>query len=55
MFEKMFNMFLELNKNIKHVRFALDKINPSKATISINEIDIIIMATDRRLGRTPYI
>ena len=53
--EKTFNMFLKLNKNIKHIRFAFNKVKPGKATISINETDIVIMTTDRSLSRTPYI
>ena len=55
MLEKAFNMFLKLNKDIKHIRFTLNKIKPSKATVSINETDIIIMTTNRGLGRAPYI
>jgi hypothetical protein len=53
--EKAFNMFLELNKYIKNIRFTLNKIKPSETTVSINETDIIIMTTDRGLGRAPYI
>ena len=41
--EKAFNMFLELNKNVKHIRFTFDKIKPSEPTISINKTNIIIM------------
>jgi hypothetical protein len=52
MLEKAFNMFLELNKYIKHIRFALNEIKPSKTTISINETDIVIMTTNRGLSRT---
>jgi hypothetical protein len=47
MLEKVFNMFLELNKYIKHIRFALNAIKPSKMTISINETDIVIVTTNR--------
>ena len=46
---------MKLHENIEHIRFALNKIKPGKATISINETDIVIVATDRRLGRTPGI
>ena len=53
--EKAFNMFLKLNNNVKHIIFAFNKIKPVKATISINETDIIIVTTDRSLSRTPYI
>ena len=53
--EKAFNMFLELNKNVKHIRFTFDKIKPGKAAVSINKTDIIIMTTNRSLSRTPYI
>jgi hypothetical protein len=55
MLEKTFNMLLKLYKNIEHIRFALNEIKPCKATISINETDIIVMATNRSLSRTPYI
>jgi hypothetical protein len=55
MLEKAFNMLLKLNNYIEHIRFTLNKIKPSKATVSINETDIIIMTTGRSLGRTPYI
>jgi hypothetical protein len=55
MLEKSFNMLLKLNKYIKHIRFALNEIKPSKATISINETHIIVVTTNRGLGRTPYI
>lgn len=54
-FEKILNMCLKLKKKIEHIRFALKKIKPSKATISINKTDIIIRATGRSLGRTPHI
>jgi hypothetical protein len=54
-FEKTLNMGLELQENIEHIRFTLDKIKPSKATVSINETDIVIMTTDRCLSVTPYI
>jgi hypothetical protein len=54
-FEKMLNMCLKLEKNIEHIRFTLNKIKPSKATISVNETDIIVMTTYRRLNMTPYI
>jgi hypothetical protein len=53
--EETLNMCLKLQENIKHIRFALDKIKPSKATISINETFIIVMTTDRCLSMTPYI
>jgi hypothetical protein len=53
--EKAFNMFLELNKYIKNIRFTLNKIKPSETTVSIDEADIIIMTTGGGLGRTPYI
>jgi Fe2+ transport system protein B len=53
--EKALYMFLELNENIKDIRLALNKIQPSKATISINETDIIFVTTDRSFSRTPHI
>ena len=53
--EKTFNMFLKLNNNIKHIRFAFNKIKLGKATISINETDIIIVTTDKSLRMIPYI
>jgi hypothetical protein len=53
--EKTFNMRLKLSENTKHIRFALNKIKPSKATISIDETDIIFVTTNRGLSRTPYI
>jgi hypothetical protein len=55
MLEKAFNMFLKLNKYIKHIRFALNEIKPSETTVSINKTDIVIMTTDRCLSRTPDI
>jgi hypothetical protein len=54
-FEKTFNMYLELQKGIKHIIFMLNKIKPSKATININKTDIVIMSTGRRLSMTSYI
>jgi hypothetical protein len=53
--EKTLNMCLKLKKNIEHIRFPLKKIKPSKPTISINKTDIVIMTTNRCLGRTPHI
>ena len=53
--EKAFNMFLKLNKNVKHIRFTFDKIKPGKAAVSINKTDIVIMTTNRSLSRTSYI
>ena len=55
MLEKTFNMFLKLNDNIKRIRFTLNKIEPSKMTVSIHKTNIIVMTTDRSLGRAPYI
>jgi hypothetical protein len=55
MLKETLNMCLKLNKNIEHIRFPLNKIKPSEPTISINKTDIIIVATNRRLGMTPYI
>jgi hypothetical protein len=48
-------MQLKLNKHIKHIRFTLDQVNLGKATVGINETDIVIMTTHRGLGRAPYI
>ena len=53
--EQMLNMRLELQENIKHIRLAFKKIKPSEPTVSINETDIVIMTTNRGLGRAPYI
>jgi hypothetical protein len=55
MLKEMLNMCLKLKKDIKHIGFTLNKIKPSKPTISINKADIIILATNGRLGRTPYV
>jgi hypothetical protein len=55
MLEKAFNMFLKLNKYIKHTKFALNEIKPSKATASINETNIVTMATNKGLSRTAVI
>lgn len=55
MLKKTLNMSLELKKNVEHIRFAFDKINLSKPTISINKTDIIVMVTNRSLGMPPYI
>jgi hypothetical protein len=49
------SMSLKLQKNIEHIRFALNKVKPSKSTISVNKTDILIMATNRRLGMAPNI
>jgi hypothetical protein len=54
-FEKTLNMCLKLQENIEHIRFTLDKTKLSKATVSINKTDIIIMTTDRCLIMTLYI
>ena len=40
---------------MEHIRFALNKIKPSKATKSIDETDIIVVTTNRSLRVTPYI
>jgi hypothetical protein len=40
-------------KNIKHIRFMLNKIKPSKMTIDINEIYIIVITINKDLGRAP--
>ena len=48
-------MCLELHENMKHIRFALKKIKPSKATESIYETDIIVVPTNRSLGIAPHI
>ena len=53
--KKALNVCLKLNEDIKHIRLFLNKIKPSKPTISINETDIIIVATDTCLGMTPHI
>jgi 20S proteasome alpha/beta subunit len=53
--KKTLNMCLKLNKNVEHIRFAFNKIKPGEPTVSINKADIVIMATNRRLGMTPYI
>jgi hypothetical protein len=50
--EKAFNMFLKLNKYIKHIRFLLNEIKPSETTVSVNKTNIVIMTTDRCLSRT---
>ena len=55
MLEKTFDMLLKLNKDIKHIRLTLNKIKPSKSTISINKTDIVVVTTDRGLCRTPNI
>jgi hypothetical protein len=39
---------------MEHIRFALNQIKPGKATVGINETDIVIMTTHRGLGR-PHI
>jgi hypothetical protein len=46
MLKETLNMCLELKKDIEHIRFTLNKINPSKLTININRTDIIIVATN---------
>jgi hypothetical protein len=55
MLEKAFDMLLKLNKYIKHIRLTLNEIKPSKSTICINETHIIVVTTNRGLGRAPYI
>jgi hypothetical protein len=44
--EEPLYMTLELQEDIKYIRLAFKKINPCKATISINETDIIIVTTN---------
>jgi hypothetical protein len=44
--EEPFYMALELQEDIKHIRFAFKKINACKATISINKTDIIVVTTN---------
>ena len=48
-------MQLKLQEHIKHISFAFEEIKPRKATVGINETDIIFMTTDRCLGRAPYV
>jgi F0F1-type ATP synthase gamma subunit len=55
MLEKTFDMKLELDKDIKHIRLTFNKIKPGKSTISINKTDIIVVTTDRGLCRTSNI
>jgi hypothetical protein len=53
--QQTLNMCLKLHEDMKHIRFALNQVKPSKATKSINETDIIVVTTNRSLGRPPYI
>ena len=53
--KQSFNMCLKLHKDMKHIRFVLNKINPSKATESIDETDIIVVTTNRSLGIAPHV
>jgi hypothetical protein len=55
MLEKAFDMRLELNEHIEHIRFAFEEIKPSKSTMGINKTDIIVVTTNKGLGRAPYI
>jgi hypothetical protein len=55
MLEKTFDMELELNKDIKHIRLTFNKIKPGKSTISINKTNITVVTADRGLCRTPNI
>jgi hypothetical protein len=53
--KEVLNMILKLHKDIKHIRFAFNKVEPSKTTKSINKSHIIVVSTNRSLGRTPHI
>jgi hypothetical protein len=53
--KKTLNMTLELHEHTEHIIFALKKIQPRKATITINKTDIICVSTNRSFCRTPYI
>jgi hypothetical protein len=53
--KESFNKILELMKSLKHIRFELEKINPSEFTIIINEADIIFISSNGTGCRTPNI
>src|SRR4051812_22189022 len=55
MVKQAFDMRLQLQENIKHIKFALKKLEPGETTVSINKTDIVIMTTNRSLGMAPYI
>ena len=50
-----FNMILKIMKAGKNIRFILNKIDPSKLAIVINEAYIILVASNRSTSRTPHI
>jgi hypothetical protein len=49
------NMGLKLNEDIKNIRLAFKEVKPREVTISINKTHIIIVTTNRSLGRPPHI
>jgi hypothetical protein len=53
--KESFNKILEQMKSLKHIRFELEKINPSEFTIIINEVDIIFISSNETRCRTPNI
>jgi hypothetical protein len=53
--KESFNKILEQMKSLKHIRFELEKINPSEFTIIINEADIIFISSNGTGCRTPNI
>jgi hypothetical protein len=53
--KQMFNKILELSEFLKHLRFVLEKIDPHKFTIIINESNTIFIFSNRLTCRTPNI
>ena len=53
--KESFDKILELMKSLKHIRFELEKINPSEFTIIINEADIIFISSNGTGCRAPNI
>jgi hypothetical protein len=53
--KQMFNKILELSEFLKHLRFVLEKIDPRKFSIIINESNTIFISSNRLTCRTPNI
>jgi hypothetical protein len=55
MLEKTLNMCLKIAENTEHIRCTFNEIKPSKAIVSINKTNIVIMTTDKCFGISPDI
>ena len=53
--QKMFNMILEIIKDLFNIRFVFKEINPSITIVVIQESNIIFKTPTRHLSRSPNI